>query len=39
MNGSTDFVDVRAFIAGTASRDIQARTDWTWFDIGLVKAD
>lgn len=39
MNGSTDVVDVRAFIGGTASRDIQARTDFTWFDISLVKAD
>jgi hypothetical protein len=39
MNGSTDVVDVRAFIGGSASRDIQARTDFTWFDIMLVKAD
>ena len=39
MNGSTDFIDVRGYIDGGASKAFIAGTSVTYFNISLVKAD
>ena len=39
VNGTTDYLQIAAYISGTASRDILANQFFTWCSIHMVKAD